>query len=313
MLFFSHLPSWFTKIPNPLLCNLRNGVHVTISSFARSKISSSLSDIISAASPIWNLANWRLDHVTSCSLADFGLYPVSIWIFPLNSFCVKSRHSTSDESIRRNLWPSNLKSLILKWVDNAVSSLTPSIKRGFIFSCSNSAGYEYSSLSLVEGYNLWTDDRMTTTFMLLYFELALICTLYLQETARKPLKDKLKNFLEVCSKFQPVMRYFFMENFSQPSVWFERRLAYTKSVSTTSIGTVNHIIEIHYTTYWNTCDYCSVQYVYVLVVCFVSVGYILGLGDRHIQNILIDTNTAELVHIDLGMLDAFIQLIPKVL
>lgn len=151
MLFFSHLPSWFTKIPNPLLCNLRNGVHVTISSFARSKISSSLSAIISAASPIWNLANWRLDHETSCSLADFGLYPVSIWIFPLKSFCVKSRHSTSDESIRRNLWPSNLKSLILKWVDNEVSSLAPSIKRGFLFSCSNSAGYEYSSLSLVGG------------------------------------------------------------------------------------------------------------------------------------------------------------------
>lgn len=50
---------------------------------------------------------------------------------------------------------------------------------------------------------------------------------------------------------------------------------------------------------------------HVLVICFVTVGYILGLGDRHIQNILIDTNTAELVHIDLGMLDAFIQLMPK--
>ena len=32
----------------------------------------------------------------------------------------------------------------------------------------------------------------------------------------------------------------------------------------------------------------------------VSVGYIVGLGDRHIQNILIDEETAELVHIDLG-------------
>lgn len=159
-------------------------------------------------------------------------------------------------------------------------------------------------------YYLWTGDRMTTSFMLLYFELALKWTLYLQETARKPLKDKLKNFLEVCSKFQPVMRYFFMENFSQPSVWFERRLAYTKSVSTTSIGTVNYIIDIYYTTYWNTCDYCSIQYIHVIVICFVTVGYILGLGDRHIQNILIDTNTAELVHIDLGMLDAFIQLMP---
>lgn len=31
-----------------------------------------------------------------------------------------------------------------------------------------------------------------------------------------------------------------------------------------------------------------------------TVGYILGLGDRHIQNILIDEQTAELVHIDLG-------------
>lgn len=30
------------------------------------------------------------------------------------------------------------------------------------------------------------------------------------------------------------------------------------------------------------------------------VGYILGLGDRHCQNILIDNNTAELIHIDFG-------------
>ena len=30
------------------------------------------------------------------------------------------------------------------------------------------------------------------------------------------------------------------------------------------------------------------------------VGYVVGLGDRHVQNILIDCNTAELIHIDLG-------------
>lgn len=30
------------------------------------------------------------------------------------------------------------------------------------------------------------------------------------------------------------------------------------------------------------------------------VGYILGLGDRHVQNILINEQSAELVHIDLG-------------
>ena len=31
------------------------------------------------------------------------------------------------------------------------------------------------------------------------------------------------------------------------------------------------------------------------------VGYILGLGDRHVQNILIDCQSAELIHIDLGV------------
>lgn len=36
-------------------------------------------------------------------------------------------------------------------------------------------------------------------------------------------------------------------------------------------------------------------------MCLVAtVGYIVGLGDRHIQNILIDEQSAELVHIDLG-------------
>lgn len=36
---------------------------------------------------------------------------------------------------------------------------------------------------------------------------------------------------------------------------------------------------------------------------FLLVGYILGLGDRHVHNILIDEQTAELVHIDLGKWD----------
>jgi serine-protein kinase ATM len=31
------------------------------------------------------------------------------------------------------------------------------------------------------------------------------------------------------------------------------------------------------------------------------VGYILGIGDRHVQNILVDLNTAEVIHIDFGI------------
>ena len=62
------------------------------------------------------------------------------------------------------------------------------------------------------------------------------------------------------------MRYFFYENFLSAGAHFERRLAYTRSAATSSM-----------------------------------IGYVLGLGDRHMQNILVDKNTAELVHIDLGV------------
>lgn len=31
------------------------------------------------------------------------------------------------------------------------------------------------------------------------------------------------------------------------------------------------------------------------------IGYILGIGDRHVNNILIDNSTGELIHIDLGI------------
>lgn len=31
------------------------------------------------------------------------------------------------------------------------------------------------------------------------------------------------------------------------------------------------------------------------------IGYILGIGDRHVHNILIDNMTAEIIHIDLGI------------
>ncbi|TRZ04405.1 hypothetical protein DNTS_007633, partial [Danionella cerebrum] len=92
------------------------------------------------------------------------------------------------------------------------------------------------------------------------------CRKKMMEAQRMQFDDKLQSFTEVCQNFRPVFRYFCMERFLDPAVWLERRLAYTRSVATSSI-----------------------------------VGYIVGLGDRHIQNILIDEQTAELVHIDLGV------------
>ena len=78
--------------------------------------------------------------------------------------------------------------------------------------------------------------------------------------------EKLEFFKEACSKFHPAFRFFFLEKFGTPSAWFTSRQAYTRSVACTSI-----------------------------------IGYILGIGDRHSQNILIDVITAEVVHIDFGI------------
>jgi len=82
-----------------------------------------------------------------------------------------------------------------------------------------------------------------------------------------------QKFIELKQKLRPVFRHFFTEKHKLPVSWFATRLKYTRSAATTSIT-----------------------------------GYILGLGDRHISNILIDNNTGELVHIDLGI--AFDQVSP---
>ncbi|XP_077197706.1 serine-protein kinase ATM isoform X2 [Paroedura picta] len=94
----------------------------------------------------------------------------------------------------------------------------------------------------------------------------LSCQRTMMDAQKKSSEEKYAIFMDICQNFQPVFRYFCMEKFLDPAVWFEKRLAYTRSVATSSI-----------------------------------VGYILGLGDRHVQNILLDEQTAELVHIDLGV------------
>jgi phosphatidylinositol kinase/protein kinase (PI-3 family) len=73
-------------------------------------------------------------------------------------------------------------------------------------------------------------------------------------------------FLKVRKRFGPVMRHFFAERYKGAGDWFSTRLNYSRSVAVTSIA-----------------------------------GHILGLGDRHIGNILLDYSTGEVVHIDLGI------------
>lgn len=80
------------------------------------------------------------------------------------------------------------------------------------------------------------------------------------------LQKRLNYFRVVWKRFQPVFRYFFLEEWPDASEWYTHQLAYSHSTAVISI-----------------------------------VGFILGLGDRHLSNILVDVQTGEVVHIDFGI------------
>ena len=92
------------------------------------------------------------------------------------------------------------------------------------------------------------------------------CRKDIQDAQNKPPGQKVQAYRNVCNNFHPVLRFFFMERFLNPDEWFAKRLAYSRTTAAISI-----------------------------------LGHVLGLGDRHGHNILLDEQTGEVVHIDLGV------------
>ncbi|KAJ2934534.1 hypothetical protein H1R20_g2555, partial [Candolleomyces eurysporus] len=72
---------------------------------------------------------------------------------------------------------------------------------------------------------------------------------------------------EVLPSFDPVFHEWFIETFPEPSAWLTSRLNYARTSAVMSM-----------------------------------VGYILGLGDRHTENILLDVNTGDIIHVDFNCL-----------
>ncbi|CAB9501042.1 protein kinase ATR [Seminavis robusta] len=64
-------------------------------------------------------------------------------------------------------------------------------------------------------------------------------------------------------EYPPLFYWWFVQKFQDPHAWYEARTAFTLSAAI-----------------WS------------------GVGHVLGLGDRHTENILVDTNTGECVHVD---------------
>ena len=82
-----------------------------------------------------------------------------------------------------------------------------------------------------------------------------------------PAEERVSFYRSVTKQFTPVFHYFFLERFFDPQKWYQSTLSFTSTLSVNSI-----------------------------------VGYVVGLGDRHLRNILIDNETGELIHIDFGIL-----------
>ncbi|XP_072266233.1 serine/threonine-protein kinase ATR [Pyxicephalus adspersus] len=83
-----------------------------------------------------------------------------------------------------------------------------------------------------------------------------------------PLQEKLKIFTEtLLPRHPPVFHEWFLRTFPDPTSWYNSRSAYCRSTAVMSM-----------------------------------VGYILGLGDRHGENILFDSLTGECVHVDFNCL-----------
>lgn len=78
--------------------------------------------------------------------------------------------------------------------------------------------------------------------------------------------ERVRIFQEVTTKIVPVLHMFFADTFVTPDTWYASRVRYSHGIATNSM-----------------------------------VGHILGLGDRHCNNILIDRLSGEPVHIDLGV------------
>jgi len=142
----------------------------------------------------------------------------------------------------------------------------------------NLVTYNIIPLSPVSGVLEWVDDTMPFGDFLMDRSATIgahsryypgewsykLCQIFFMEA---PTHQRRKAFDEICKRYSPAFRYFFVERFAHSlQAWHTARTTYTRSVAVNSI-----------------------------------VGHVLGIGDRHCNNILVHQKTGEVVHIDFGI------------
>jgi serine/threonine-protein kinase ATR len=79
--------------------------------------------------------------------------------------------------------------------------------------------------------------------------------------------NEIRLYQRLCEMYRPVFHKYFLTQFPEPSAWFQSRLKFARSAAVWSM-----------------------------------VGYVVGLGDRHGENILIDEASGDCVHVDFDCL-----------
>lgn len=80
------------------------------------------------------------------------------------------------------------------------------------------------------------------------------------------IKERVEVYENITDKVKPVFHMYFSDTFLTPDTWYSSRQHYTRGLAASSM-----------------------------------VGHILGLGDRHCNNILLEESSGEPIHIDLGV------------
>lgn len=129
--------------------------------------------------------------------------------------------------------------------------------------------YNVMPIGHKKGIIEWVDDLWSFKKCLQpYFERKGHHMQHLQWTPPSEGPERIKSFNDIKKKAgPPVFHQWFIESFPTAGEWYEARSTYQKSLAVTSI-----------------------------------VGSIIGLGDRHCENVQICQKTAEVVHIDLNMI-----------
>jgi len=118
--------------------------------------------------------------------------------------------------------------------------------------------------------------------------------------AQRSPEDKRAALDRVCTRMRPALHHFFLDHAHSPAAWSAARTLYSRSMAAASMTgaiAVCHLIAAAARASIQPSNPSNPP----LLPIPSPAGYIAGIGDRHVNNILLDACTGEALHIDFGV------------